>query len=66
MSRFDTVQEELLHALDQLDIEEIEQVRETWLTEIRQQGVSQRVIDYCNDITNFVIQRKRERTGATV
>lgn len=66
MSRFDTVQEELLHALDQLDIEEIEQVCEMWVMKNEQQGISQKAMDYCNGITDFVIQTKRERTGATV
>lgn len=55
------VQEELLHALDQLDIEEIEQVREVWVMKNEQQGISQKAMDYCNDITDFVLQRKRER-----
>lgn len=66
MSRFDAVQEELLHALDQMDIEEIEQVREMWVMKNEQQGISQKAINYCNDITDFVIQTKRERAGATV
>lgn len=60
------VQEELLHALDQLDIEEIEQVRKTWVMKNRQQGISQKAMDYCNDITDFVIQRKREKAGIAV
>lgn len=57
---FNRVSLDLIEALYILPIEEIEETRRDWLAQLNRAGISPKVIEFCNKVTDVVIESKQE------
>lgn len=52
--------EELVHELGALSIPELEDIRESWMEELRRKQMPEIIVDFCGYIVDQVIVRKWE------
>lgn len=63
---FNKVTLDLVEALYAIPVEEIEETRRDFLAQLNKKGVSSKVIEFCNAVTDAVIEYKQEKARATV
>lgn len=56
---------EIISELVKLSIPELEIVKKEWLSEMETKGVSECVVKLCRVAVDLVIEKKREKEGAT-
>lgn len=63
---FNRVTLELIEALYVISVEEIEETRRDFLAQLNEKGGSPKVIEFCNTVTDAVIEYKREEERAVI
>lgn len=57
---------EIISELLKLSIPELETVKKEWLSELETKGIYEPLVKLCQAAVDLVIEKKREKEGATV
>lgn len=66
MNKIENLVKELIYELLQLNLEELRELKAVWIIEMDKQNMPDKVVAFCINLIDLVIENKQEKAGAVV